>query len=361
MNAYITADYVKVPTGGGTVTYHESEALKSLGGEFNLISREQMENIDLTGMLQADEPWKWDSIAYHSFGNNVKFAHLYAGTFTDTVKKLKANGAKVVYTTAAHDVEKSRAEHKKRGTPFNYPHLVDPALWDRYVGGYLLADVLVCPSTHSEKVMKAFGYKGPVHVIPHGVDIPEKFDPFPSDFRLGYLGAIGPDKGIHYLLEAWSKLNMPDATLVLAGQHSDSPYIQKLLEFYGIKNVQLMGWLKDVKDFYNNITVYCQPSVTEGYGCEVPEAMSYGRPVICSQGAGAHDILYNCYFQAGWSVEAGNVDMLRQAISIAYANPRECVKRGVMARTVVKGYTWDVVRKMYIDLWKSVLTEEKKS
>src|SRR5690606_22842703 len=132
--------------------------------------------------------------------------HIYSGTFSSTVKALKERNAKVSYTAAAHDLKESKKEHDMWGVPFEYPHLIDPDLWSRYVAGYLNADLLICPSNHSAQVMKEFGYDRRIEVIPHGCNLPEVVKPLPSQFTLGYLGAIGPDKGLKYLIEAWKAL-----------------------------------------------------------------------------------------------------------------------------------------------------------
>jgi len=46
-----------------------------------------------------------------------------------------------------------------------------------------------------------------VEVIPHGTTIPKEVKPLPSDYTVGYLGALGPDKGVLYLILAWDFAN----------------------------------------------------------------------------------------------------------------------------------------------------------
>ncbi len=358
MNLYITADQVGIETGGGKVTWEESQALQSLG-PCEVWGREQLQ-------CQGEEPWKWDVRGLdHIYLSSAKYnvAHFYAGTFTRTVEKLKSRGSRTTYTAAAHSVELSKQEHEKLGIPYNYPHLTDPELWKRYLGGYAAADVLICPSSHSAKVMREFGCKNRIEIIPHGVDLPpeDRIKPFPQQFRVGYLGSYGPDKGVIYLLEAWKKLNYKDALLVLAGRDSISDWTHHLIEQYGGGNICLMGWVKDVADFYNNVSVYVQPSVTEGFGIEVLEAMSFGRPVICSDGAGAVDIVFSdydpdtnigCY--EGQPFAARDVTSLCERIEWS-KNYGNFISMGLGARIEADKYTWEKVRNRYTKIWTDML------
>lgn len=357
-NIYITADRVGTPTGGGLVTFHESEALKGLG-PCDVYSRAELE----PALCHKNDPWCWDDTLASAVGcvdtklsldgaapSGSAVAHFYAGTFTRTAERLRSMGYKVAYTAAAHDVGASRREHEKFGIPFNYPHLVEKDLWGRYVGGYLAADVLVCPSRHSAEVMRGFGYRGRVEVIPHGVDLPADPGPPPPGrpFTVGYLGAVGPDKGLVYLLLAWRALDYGDGELLLGGAHSQSPFVRQLADLTGAKNVRALGWVDDIADFYRRIDLYVQPSVTEGFGIEVLEAMAHGRAVLCSAGAGAADVT------PGTAFPPCDPEGLARLIS-AFREHADLARLGREMREEAKSYTWDKVRARYQEVWRSLL------
>jgi glycosyltransferase involved in cell wall biosynthesis len=355
---YLTADAIGIQTGGGSVTYHELKAFQTLGVCTAVLSREQ-----LAPLLQNDSVWAWDEAACKiAEKENFDLAHCYSSTFTHTIELLKRRGCKVSYTAAAHDIELSRREHEKLSIPFHYEHLTDPQQWSRYVGGYLESDLLIVPSTHSADVMRRYGWSGPIQRIPHGVDLPsEPIAPLPKQFIVGYLGAYGPDKGVRYLLEAWKKLNYSDAVLILAGHDSTSPFVTQLIKHFGGGSIVQLGWVENVSSFYNSISLYVQPSVTEGFGIEVLEAMSYGRPVLCSKGAGAVDVLTDiCDICGNLGEFAGqvyaplNVDMLAESINWT----KTCCdldKAGAMARNRAENFTWDKIEQQYIDAWKGLL------
>lgn len=350
---YITSDTIGTETGGGQVTLYESRALGSLG-PYEIWSRETLGK-------DGPEPWghdEWLSVDA-LLNSKVKLTHLYAGTFGKTVAKLKANDCKVCYTIAAHDRFVSRQEHEKLGIPFTeyYPHLVRSDLWQRYIEGYHLADVIVCPSAHAANAVRAYGDEFAtkrIEIIPHGVELPpsEKVKPLPKDFVVGYLGSFGVDKGVIYLLQAWKKLNLKDGLLLLAGRDSNSDWVHKLIDHYGGGNVMTLGWVKDKADFYNRISCYCQPSVTEGFGCEVSEAGVYSRAVVCSDGAGASDLALEALNPL---TRACCDDDIVWALDHLYRHPELRVEHGARMREAVEDLTWVKIQERYIKLWKELL------
>ena len=389
---YITADQIgKANHGAGSVTANESEALLSLG-EGTYWGRNQFGG-------EGGEPWRWDNEAvdkvkdYRQDFGKIQIVHFYAGTFSRTVAELKRQGCKITYTAAAHSIDESRKEHEKLGLPFPYPHLTEPDLWKRYVQGYLDADVLICPSKHSADVMLSYGATNRIEVIPHGVEMPkckecsgaitsvddegyevdrctrccmlpgiEPIAPLPQQFTVGYLGAIGADKGLIYLLEAWKRLNYRDAVLKIGGGNSHSPWMKHLVEAHGGGNIQLLGWVDDPWQFYSLLSLYVQPSVSEGFGCEVLEAMSAGRPVICSEGAGASDCV-----PEHWRFKARDVDDLVECIRYMRTCSESkqqyfgsaCNGLLPMDSEWIRGealkYEWDKIRARYVEVWKSIL------
>jgi len=332
MLGFFTADRIGTNTGGGIVTKNELEALASLG-ETSLWNPEP-----------KNDPFDTERSILHNQLPNLKLAHFYSGTFPDTVKYLKSKGTKISYTAAAHDIDLSRAEFEKLKIPYDLPHITNPELWKKYLQCYLMADVVICPSTHSKQVMENFGCKN-VKVVPHGCHLMQT-KPYPKTFTIGYLGQTGPDKGLIYLIEAWSKLNYKDAVFSIAGSQSMSllPWIRHFKN----GNYNIMGYVKNIEDFYNSISVYVQPSVTEGFGIEVLEALAAGRPVVASDGAGAADCVGPC----GLVIPKKNVEALMQAIDTFKNNNND--NRNACQLQAGK-YTWDKVKDQYLQVWKELL------
>jgi glycosyltransferase involved in cell wall biosynthesis len=98
------------------------------------------------------------------------------------------------------------------------------------------------------------------------------------------LSALQPRKNLQRLLHAWSRLSCDDTSLVLAGG-AGRPTI-----FHGFSldsvpsNVHLTGYVDDewLPALYTGARVFAYPSLYEGFGLPVLEAMACGTPVITS-------------------------------------------------------------------------------
>lgn len=357
MNLYLTADEIGLETGGGIVTLHESGALRRVSDSLRILER--------PSFPEGGDPWGWDEAAYdrifhyRDLPDHYDLAHIYSGSFPKTVAALKEEGTKISYTIAAHDKEISRREHEKFGLPFPYTHLTDPALWRQYIEGYRLADVIICPGTVPRNTVQKYGPEFAdkrIEIIPHGCNLPEAISPIPPRFVVGYMGALGPDKGVRYLLEAWKKLDYRDGSyLAIAGKDSLSPWALEFYKAFGGGNICPIGWVKNTTMFYEGISVYCQPSATEGFGIEVVEAMAHGRPVICSDGAGAVDLIRENMGTGDIVTACDAADLAESIHSYKSDHSGMMVQTvGDRAREAAAMYTWDKVRQQYIDLWRSL-------
>lgn len=346
MNLYCTADKVGTRSGGGVVTKHEIEALRRRGPVTVLSGDDPA--------LSGSDPFAIDATAKQRMQLDLgtarpSLAHFYAGTFTDTVRFLRERGVKISYTAAAHDRKKSIQEFDRLGIPYPFEHMRDGPLWERYVGGYREADLVICPSSMSAAIMRSYGCRD-VRVIPHGIEIPASSDPMPERFRVGYLGQSGPDKGLIYLFRAWAKLRYPDATLFVAGRGTET--LVDLWRREGGGRVNLMGFVESPSTLYRACSVYVQPSVSEGFGIEILEAMAHGRVVIASDGAGASEVIQDG--ETGFVVPQRNHEAIAEKIDWAKRNRDRLVQMGALAMATVKEFSWDAIRDKYVELWRTL-------
>lgn len=341
VNLYLTQDVIGAPGGGGRVTLEEYKAFAGLGGVTH--------PIDGLRMPHGPDPFFADGIVAKGAPQGVQLAHIYAGCFSETVAALKAQGARVTYTAAAHDITESRREFAGLDLPYAFPHLTDPALLDRYLAGYRQADVVICPSTHSATIMRGFGCKN-VRVVPHGVDLPPAVPPLPAKFAVGYLGAAGPDKGLRYLFAAWRKLALRDATLIIAGNNAAQAL--PLWRRYGGGNAEFMGYVPNITDFFARVSVYVQPSVTEGFGIEILEAMAHGRPVVASLGAGAAECVTDGV--DGFRVQPRDVDGIANKIDMLMRDAALPGRMGGRGSRSAMGYGWGGIHDGYRAVWRGL-------
>ncbi|KKN87059.1 hypothetical protein LCGC14_0263290 [marine sediment metagenome] len=351
ISLYCTADTIGTETGGGIVTKNELEALKSVS-EVGLVL--ERDSIIPSRFQQPDSPFLFDYFALEQICTSTlhfDIAHFYSGTFTLSVKHLKEKGTKVSYMVPAHDREDSIAEFLKLRGSYPYVHIRDDNLWRIFSEGYRLADVVIAPSTKSAELFKSEGCRNMI-VIPHGTNLPKDVKPLPDRFDVGYLGALGPDKGVIYLVQAWTMLNYSDSRLILAGSGTEAlaPEIRNIAA-EGL--FVLLGRVASPSDLYNVCSVYCQPSVTEGFGIEVLEAMAHGRPVIVSEGAGASDLVDDGV--TGFVVPIRSPEAIAERINQLKALPSyELAEMGQKAMRKARNFTWGRIRKRYARLFTSL-------
>lgn len=136
-------------------------------------------------------------------------------------------------------------------------------------------------------------------------------------FTVGVVGGSPVRKGYLYLLRAWKKLALPNAKLILrAGNLSSYPGLRNLLR--SMTNVEFVGYLPDISDFYQRCDVFVLPSVDDGFGMALVEAMINGRACITTTNTGASELLTNG--RDGLVVGAADEDQLADAILRLYEN-----------------------------------------
>lgn len=347
---YITADVVGTVSGGGIVTRKESEALKELG-DVNIIDRTV---IDPSGIIV--DPFEVDLAAERIVASilenrSIDLVHFYSGTFTNTIRLLKQYNTKVTYTAAAHDRATSIKEFELLAGEYPHKHIKDDKLWEKYLGGYKLADLLICPSSHSLKVMSGYGCNSTV-VIPHGIEPIKEVKDFPKIFKVGYFGQLGPDKGVIYLLKAWKKLDYKDSILIIGGHNSEDA-LHLIRSNGGGGNVHIVGGVKDISEFYNECSIYVQPSVSEGYGISILEALGHGRPVISSIGAGACDAIDDGV--EGFRVPIRSPGSIAEKIDWFKKRPEAIKIMGKNAILKAENYRWEDIKEAYKITWNKLL------
>jgi len=338
---YVTSDHFNESSHGGSqVVTNELSFLREIG-ETDVINPSP--NID---------PFKTGDEAldiYRKYGRRYDLAHFYSGTYSKLIDELKRHGTKITYMAAAHSIAISKSEHEKFGDHYPLTHLTDPNLWKNYLKGYASADCLIVPSSHSKENMQSFGCVNRIELVPHGIpEIPKEIKPLPKRFHVGYLGSVGFDKGLVYLIEAWKKLNYEDAHLTLAGK--DTPKWFPMVRQIGGGAIYLAGFVKDISKFYNSCSVYVQYSSTEGFGIEIPESMARGRAVISSTNNCGPDLLEGC----GTVIPAMDSNALAAAIDNYKNNPDLVKEHGEKAYEKAKNYTWDKIKEKYLNVWRNI-------
>lgn len=196
--------------------------------------------------------------------------------------------------------------------------------------------------------------------IPNGVDRPqlrqaqqitEQFGLHRDDYIL-YLGRLVPEKGIHYLIDAFTKTKT-DKQLVIAGGASDTDdYVRELKNRAAAEErIRFTGFVEGrlLEELYSNAYVYVLPSDLEGMPLSLLEAMSYGNCCLvsdipeCAEVVENHAVLF----------PSGNVQALQEALQALCDDAAVVEDYRSGAQDFICGkYHWDEVTRKTLELYQ---------
>lgn len=102
-----------------------------------------------------------------------------------------------------------------------------------------------------------------------------------------YIGGWEGRKNIKFLIRAFEKIEDKSIKLILAGEKNENIFqeIEGLVKDLNIENrVELKSWIsnEELQKLYSNAFCFVYPSLFEGFGLQILEAMEFNIPVICS-------------------------------------------------------------------------------
>ena len=158
-------------------------------------------------------------------------------------------------------------------------------------------------------------------LVPYGVDT-EKFKPSKrkdsNSLNILYVGAFDQRKGIAQILNAAKEINKKDIIFNLVGgnvnKHNDLfiPFNQ-FVNFKGSVPSSI------INSIYAENDVFIFPSIGDGFGLVILEAMASGLPVIASRNCAGPDIIQDGY--NGFLIDEGDCKSLKERILWFYDNP----------------------------------------
>ncbi|GAA4976472.1 glycosyltransferase family 4 protein [Algibacter aquimarinus] len=208
-----------------------------------------------------------------------------------------------------------------------------------------LADNIFVASTFTAKSLSSYpGKLAPVHVIPYGFPKPVTnriYDISNRPIKLLFVGGLSQRKGIANMFAAIESLSS-HVQLTVVGHKStnDCEALNKALSKH--------TWIPSLS--HNEVLEQMQahdvllfPSLFEGFGLVITEAMSQGTPVITTDRTAGPDLIDHDV--NGWLVEAGSSTALQNCIEILIDKPEKIEAAGKAALETAKQRPWSVYGK----------------
>ncbi len=223
--------------------------------------------------------------------------------------------------------------------------------------------VIVLSHDMQNYFQKEYGRK--TYFIPNGVNVPgvhaaenitERWGLHKDEYIL-FLGRIVPEKGIHYLLEAYKQLDTSKKLVISGGASDTEDYFQKLKKnssdsviFTGFVSGQLLD------ELYSNAYLYCLPSDLEGMPLSLLEAMSYGNCCVvsdipeCTETVEDHAAVF----------KKGDVTDLTRVLQTLCDDEKTVRQyKNQSAEYIQNRFNWDYITEETLEVYKSILQKRQ--
>jgi glycosyltransferase involved in cell wall biosynthesis len=147
-------------------------------------------------------------------------------------------------------------------------------------------------------------------------------------FRVLHASHMNIIKGVGYLLDAWSRIQLERAELLLAGTMESE--LRRLYERLAPPSTQLLGYITETPALYRRVNLFISPSVADMHPYTVLEAMASGLPVIVSDRCGLSTLIENGV--EGFVYPYDDTEALAAHIRWCYQETDSLKQMGIAAR-----------------------------
>ena len=213
-----------------------------------------------------------------------------------------------------------------------------------------LADFIIVASSFTKKSLSLYpGELPPIYIVPYG--FPPVNDKRQYSFtehqkiKLLYVGGLSQRKGLSYMFDALKGLEDYYELTIVGGGDIDrcKSLRQSISNHHYLPPMSHDKILKLMSE--SDILIF--PSLFEGFGLVITEAMSQGTPVITTDRTCAPDIITNG--EDGWIVNAADSKAIREVLEKLKTNKSEIVRVGKNARDTAQKRPWNVYQQEMIE------------
>ena len=225
-------------------------------------------------------------------------------------------------------------------------------------------EIIVLSANMQEYFMREYGRK--TVFIPNGVNRPEKKEAaeikekwnIDEDEYILFLARIVPEKGAHYLIDAYKRAALPKKLVIAGGSSHSGEYYEDLKIMAGEnKNIIFTNFVggRELEELCSNAYFFVLPSDVEGMAMGLLEAMSYGNCCLVS------DIPENLEVTGDYAVQFRHSDVrdLMEKIETLVLHPEIVEKyKSRAADYICKKYDWDIVVDETLEVYRGKTRED---
>ena len=169
-----------------------------------------------------------------------------------------------------------------------------------------------------------------------------------------YVGRITARKGIKTLLEACAILKSQgyvDYSLLIVGKGEQREELEAFIKERDFEEqVIWAGWVEygNLGSYFQQADVFVFPTFEDVWGMVVPEAMVFGKPVLCSNGAASCELIVSG--ENGYIFEPSSAKELADKMQIFLDNPDLIQSMGERSRQMISQKTPETAAKAYVEV-----------
>ena len=224
------------------------------------------------------------------------------------------------------------------------------------------ADIVVCPSQHTaDDCLRAGIAADRVRLVPYWADdrlvLPDEADEVRRRFGLAeqfvlWVGTAEPRKNLAGLMEAWQMLGRMSEELVLVGPEGWKSNLGGASAPSG-QSIRRLGFVAEAEKraLMQAAAVVCYPSLTEGFGLPVLEAMVQGTPVVTSVAGATAEVAGS----TGVLVDPTSSQEIADALAGLLDSPDDAARLGKQGRErALAEFTWQRTAEGLMEIYEEL-------
>lgn len=263
---------------------------------------------------------------------------------------VRVSGTKTV--AVLHDLTEAKLNTGKPASLRSPSAVLSDLRWRAYYAKLRRSDSIIAISQSAkDDAVRLLGIaQGKIHVVHHGVDH-DRFRPSVGEGAYAnhppyfvHIGGRNENKNQARLLDAFARIapERHDANLFFAGPWRDTDHVWLYAERERLglgTRVRHLGYVpdEDLPSLYSNAVAFVFPSIEEGFGLPVLEAMACGTPVITSNRSSLPEVAGD----AAYFVDPFNVDELSSALRAALSGALDSVEERSRRLRHAASFTWE--------------------
>lgn len=297
----------------------------------------------------------------------IDIIHAWPLGALETLKTAKQLGIPTVlerpnaHTGFAVEVVQKECDRLGVTLPPDHEHAYNAEKLHKEEEEYRLATQLLCPCDFVVKTFIDKGYpKEQLARHTYGYDESVYYPgSTPRDPKRGltmlFVGVCAVRKGVHYALEAWLKSPASkDGTFLIAGEFLPE-YEHKLAHMLKHPSVKVLGHRNDVPELMRKSDILVLPSIEEGFGLVIAEAIATGCVPLASEAC--TEIC--SHMQTGLMHSVGDVEALCQHITMLHEQPALLERLRAASLEVAPEVTWTSAGRLLLRVYRETIAAHK--